>query len=236
MSDALLSVQDINTYYGHSHILQGVSMHIAQGRAVAILGRNGAGKTTTLHSIMGLIKPRSGKIIFAEHDTTKLPAYEIARLGIGFVPETRGIFPSLSVLEHLTLAKPHNGAKRNWTLEKVFTMFPRLAERKSHGGTQLSGGEQQMLSIARALLTEPRLLVLDEPTEGLAPTIVTEIGSTLAALKQAGTSVLLVEQNYRFATALADEVYVLGKGRIRWHGTTSELEQQPEIKHTWLGV
>ncbi|MDH3694788.1 MAG: ABC transporter ATP-binding protein [Gammaproteobacteria bacterium] len=236
MSDTLLSVQGINTYYGNSHILQGVSINAAQGKAVAILGRNGAGKTTTLHSIMGLVKPRSGSIFFANYETTSLPAYEIARLGIGFVPETRGIFPSLSVLEHLTLAKPHNGNARNWTLERIFTMFPRLSERLSHRGAQLSGGEQQMLSIARALLTEPKLLVLDEPTEGLAPTIVTEISSILTDLKRSGTSILLVEQNYRFATALADEVYVLGKGRIRWHGASSELEQQPDIKHTWLGV
>jgi len=236
MSDTLLIVQDINTYYGNSHILQGVSINAAQGRAVAILGRNGAGKTTTLHSIMGLVKPRSGSILFADQQTISLPAHEIARLGIGFVPETRGIFPSLSVLEHLTLAKPHNGNARNWTLEKIFTMFPRLSERLSHGGAQLSGGEQQMLAIARALLTEPKLLVLDEPTEGLAPTIVTEISSILKDLKRSGTTILLVEQNYRFATELADDVYVLGKGRIRWHGTTRELEQQPDIKHTWLGV
>ncbi len=236
MNAVLLSVRDIDTYYGDSHVLQGVSIGAKEGRAVALLGRNGAGKTTTLHSVMGLVKPQSGSIIFDNRDTASLAAYEIARLGIGFVPETRGIFPSLSVLEHLTLVKPHDGARRVWTLERVFETFPRLAERKNLGAAQLSGGEQQMLSIARALLTEPKLLVLDEPTEGLAPTIVDEIGLLLKELKQSGTTLLLVEQNYRFASEVADDVYVLGKGRIRWNGVPSELERQSEVKHTWLGV
>jgi branched-chain amino acid transport system ATP-binding protein len=236
VSRRLLSVQQIDSYYGNSHVLQSVSLDVETGQAVALLGRNGAGKTTTLHSILGLVRARSGRIEFAGRDVRTLETHDIARLGIGFVPESRGIFSSLSVLEHLALVKPHGGQKSAWDLDTVFATFPKLHARRNHGGAQLSGGEQQMLAIARALMTAPKLLILDEPTEGLAPTIVAEIGDLLAALKRDGTSILLVEQNFRFAMRLADYVYVLGKGRMRWDGAALALEANGAIKQTWLGI
>ncbi len=236
MTTPLLQLDDVNSYYGDSHILHGVSLAVAPGRVLTLLGRNGAGKTTTLKSIIGIVRPRTGRIVFAGNDMTGQSSYRIARSGIGYVPETRGIFPSLSVLENLTLAARRAPTANGWTLERVYALFPRLAERRASGGATLSGGEQQMLSMARALLTNPRLLLLDEPTEGLAPLIVAEIEAVLARLKGEGLAILLVEQNLGFALAFADEIAVLGKGQIRWNGTPAEFATAEAVKHSWLGL
>jgi branched-chain amino acid transport system ATP-binding protein len=232
----LLRLEDVHSYYGESHILHGVSLEVAPGRVLTLLGRNGAGKTTVLKSIIGIVRPRSGRILFAGGEIAGQASYRVARSGIGYVPETRGIFPSLSVVENLTLAARRSPAANGWTLERVYALFPRLAERRASGGATLSGGEQQMLSMARALLTNPRLLLLDEPTEGLAPLIVAEIEAVLTRLKTEGLSILLVEQKLDFALAFADEIAVLGKGQIRWTGTPSEFAAAEDIKHAWLGV
>lgn len=232
----LLAVEGIHTYYGESHILQGVSLEIPRGGVVSLMGRNGAGKTTTLRSIMHLTPPREGHVQFDGRSLEGMRTYEIAKAGVALVPEERGIFPSLSVEENLTVAAREEPDRQAWTLEKIFDLFPRLAERRRNGGAQLSGGEQQMLAIARALLTNPVLLLLDEPGEGLAPIIVHEIYRTLERLKAEGTTMLLVEKNFAFATSLADTVYVIGKGQIRWSGPSGKLRDVEEITQTWLGV
>ncbi len=230
----MLRVEDIHTYYGASHILQGVSLEVPEGEVVALLGRNGAGKTTTLRSIIGLTPPRRGRVLFGEQDITGRRPYALARLGLSYMPESRGIFPSLSVEENLTLVEGRRQGP--WTLQGVYELFPRLEERKGNGGAQLSGGEQQMLAIARALLLNPELLILDEPTEGLAPIVVKDIRERLRMVKESGMTVLLVEQNFRFATALADRVYVLGKGTIQWSGSAEAILENEEVQQTWLGV
>ena len=229
---SLLALDAVDAFYDRSHVLQALSLEVGRGAVVALLGRNGAGKTTTLKTVMGIVPARSGRVRFDGADVTRLATHRVARLGVAFVPEERGIFASLTVEEHLTLASVPDG----WTLDRVYEAFPRLAERRGHMGTQLSGGEQQMLSIARALTLAPRLLLLDEPTEGLAPVIVEEIASITGRLKAEGLAMLLVEQNYPFAARLADRVYVLGKGRIRWEGTPAALDADEEVKHTWLGI
>jgi branched-chain amino acid transport system ATP-binding protein len=236
MSTPLLELDGVNAYYGDSHILHDVSLAVAAGQVLTILGRNGAGKTTALKSIIGVVKPRSGRVSFGGSEITSLSPYRIARAGIGYVPETRGIFPSLSVLENLTLAARGAQLANAWTLERVYALFPRLAERRASGGATLSGGEQQMLSMARALLTNPRLLLLDEPTEGLAPLIVAEIETVLAHLKDEGLTIVLVEQNLAFALAIADQVALLGKGQIRWAGRPADFAAADAVKHTWLGL
>ena len=236
MVETLLTVDDLHTYYGESHVLQGVSFEVPKGSVVALLGRNGAGKTTTLRSIMRLTPPKRGTVSFAGKALAGLAPYRVARAGIALVHETRGIFPSLSVRENLTIAARGAANGRGWTLDRVFQTFPRLGERQHNGGSQLSGGEQQMLAIARALLTNPQLLLLDEPAEGLAPIIVEEIWRILAALKAEGITMLLVEQNFALATSLADHNLVLGKGLIRWQGPSDALRADDEIKRTWLGV
>ena len=230
----MLRLQDLHTYYGESHILQGVSLEVPRGSVVALLGRNGAGKTTTLRSIMGLTPARRGSVTFEEEDITRRRPQWIARRGISFLPETRGIFPSLTVLENLTIATGRRPGP--WSLERVFELFPRLQERRGHGGAVLSGGEQQMLAIGRALLLNPALLILDEPTEGLAPVIVQELQQRLQEVKGAGMTILLVEQSFRFATDLADSAYVLGKGRVRWEGPTPNLIADHEVQQAWLGI
>jgi branched-chain amino acid transport system ATP-binding protein len=236
MSQALLQVDDIHTYLGDSHIIQGVSLAVPAGKVVALLGRNGAGKTTTLRSIMRMVRPRRGCVTFDGRDISTLATYEIARTRIAFVQETRAIFPSLTVEENLEIAaRPLDGG-RGWTMERIFEDFPHLAARRRNGGTQLSGGEQQMLAIARALVANPRLLLLDEPSEGLAPLIVRQIADIIVKLKAAGMTMLLVEQNFALATEIADEVVILGKGRVRWSGTSEQLRQADEVRHTWLGV
>ena len=229
---SLLALDAIDAYYDRSHVLQSLSMEVEPGVVVALLGRNGAGKTTTLKAVMGIVPVRSGRLRFDGTDITGLAIHRVARLGIAYVPEDRGIFASLTVEEHLTLADVPGG----WPLDRIYEAFPRLAERRRHRGAQLSGGEQQMLSIARALILAPRLLILDEPTEGLAPVIVEEIATIVERLKAEGLTMLLVEQNYPFSARIADRVYVLGKGRIRWEGTPAALDADEHVKHTWLGI
>lgn len=232
----MLDLSAIESGYGETQVLHGLSLTARPGRVLAILGRNGAGKSTTLKTIMGLLPTKAGRITL---DDRPLPArpFDIARLGIAYVPETRDIFPSLSVRENLELAaRRFPCANGGWTMARVLELFPRLGERLENGGTQLSGGEQQMLAIARALLMNPRLLILDEPTEGLAPIIVKLIHDKLKELKSAGLSMILVEQNFGFATSLADDVVVIGKGRVVWSGSAPEIRAAEDIQHAWLGV
>ncbi len=231
----LLEVREINTFYGISHILFDVSLEIDKGEAVCILGRNGVGKTTTLRSIIGLTPPRSGSIVFLGVEIRGKQPFEIARLGIGFVPEDRIIFPDLTVRENLEM-----GIKRKdrggWPLERVYEMFPLLKEREKQMGGTLSGGEQQMLTIARTLMGNPQLLLLDEPSEGLAPMIVKEVENQVRHLKTEGMPILLSEQNSNFIMKLSDRAYILEKGQIRWKGEVSELKDKPEIMKTYLGI
>ena len=228
----MLEVDSIHTYYGESHVLHGVSLRVAPGEAVALLGRNGAGKTTAIRSIVGFTPPRAGRVVFEGQAIERWPAYRIARRGLALVPQGRRIFAPLSVRENLLLGARSEG----WTLERVFELFPRLRERQAQLGGTLSGGEQQMLAIARALLTNGRLLLLDEPSEGLAPLIVREIGTTLQALKAQRLALLLVEQNYHLALRVADRVYVMNKGQIVYQGTPAGLQADEEVKRRYLGV
>ncbi|HWN16313.1 MAG TPA: ABC transporter ATP-binding protein [Candidatus Dormibacteraeota bacterium] len=228
----MLDVEAIHTYYGDSHVLHGVSLRVASGEAVALLGRNGAGKTTAIRSIVGFTPPRAGRVVFEGRAIERWPSYRIARSGLALVPQGRRIFAPLSVRENLLLGARPEG----WTLERVFALFPRLREREQQSGGTLSGGEQQMLAIGRALLTNSRLILLDEPSEGLAPLIVREIGRILLALKAERLSLLLVEQNYHLALRVADQVYVMNKGQIVYEGTPSGLEADEEVKRRYLGV
>jgi branched-chain amino acid transport system ATP-binding protein len=228
----VLEVEGIQTYYGESHVLHGVSVRVAPGEAVALLGRNGAGKTTLIRSVSGMTPPRDGRVVFDGQAVERWPAYRIARRGLALVPQGRRIFAPLSVRENLLL-----GARSGeWRLEKVYDLFPRLREREEQSGGTLSGGEQQMLAIGRALMTNGRMLVLDEPSEGLAPIIVREIGRVVQGLKGERLSILLVEQNYHLALRVADRVYVMNKGQIVWEGTPAGLEAAEEIKRRFLGV
>ena len=228
----MLEVEGIQTYYGESHVLHGVSVRVGPGEAVALLGRNGAGKTTLIRSGAGMTPPRDGRVVFDGEAVERWPAYRIARRGFALVPQGRRIFAPLSVRENLLL-----GARSGeWRLEKVYDLFPRLREREGQSGGTLSGGEQQMLAIGRALLTNGRMLVLDEPSEGLAPIIVREIGRVVQGLKGERLSILLVEQNYHLALRVADRVYVMNKGQIVWEGTPAGLEAAEEIKRRFLGV
>jgi branched-chain amino acid transport system ATP-binding protein len=229
---SLLDVENIHTYYGESHVLHGVSLRIAPGEAVALLGRNGAGKTTTIRSIVGFTPPRTGRVVFEGMPIERWPSHRIARGGLALVPQGRRIFSPLSVRENLLLGARAQG----WTLERVFTLFPRLRERELQSGGTLSGGEQQMLAIGRALLTNSRLILLDEPSEGLAPVIVRDIGRILLALKTERLSLLLVEQNYHLALRVADRVYVMNKGQVVYEGTPASLEADEEVKRRYLGV
>jgi branched-chain amino acid transport system ATP-binding protein len=229
----MLSVEDIHTYYGDSYILQGVSLEMKAGEVLAVLGRNGVGKTTLVRSIIGLTPPRRGRITFKGTDITRLPAYRIARMGIGLVPQGRRIFQSLSVRENLEVTARGRGG---WSQQKVLDLFPNLASRLRQSGGKLSGGEQQMLAAGRALVTNPDLLLLDEPSEGLAPLIVRELGRVIETLKQAGTAVLLIEQQLRFAIRHADRVYLMSKGRIVHHGKPAELAADAELRARYLGV
>ena len=232
----MLELTAVHSGYGETQVLHGLSLAARPGRVLAILGRNGAGKSTTLKTIMGLLPLRSGRIVF---DGKPIPsrAFDVAKSGIAYVPETRDIFPSLTVRENLELAARRFGRSgAEWTMERVLELFPRLGERLDNGGTQLSGGEQQMLAIARALLMNPRLLILDEPTEGLAPIIVKLIHDTLKELKEAGLSMILVEQNFGFATSLADDVVVVSKGQVVWTGSAAAIWADEAAQHTWLGV
>ncbi|HUL20003.1 MAG TPA: ABC transporter ATP-binding protein [Thermodesulfobacteriota bacterium] len=231
-----LELLDIHTYYGESYVLRGVSLGVSDSSVVALLGRNGMGKTTTIRSIIGLTPPRRGKVFYREKEMTALPPEKIAKLGIGLVPQGRYIFPSLSVTENLTMAARGAGKAESWSLDEVYSLFPILKERSSCRGTLLSGGEQQMLAIGRALMTNPELLLLDEPSEGLAPLIVKEVGKIIYQLKQRGFSILLVEQNLPMALKVADYLYILSNGRIVYDSTPDQLRSNDEIKAKYIGV
>ncbi|HYS47874.1 MAG TPA: ABC transporter ATP-binding protein [Xanthobacteraceae bacterium] len=233
----MLDVDRIETCYGLSQVLFGVSLSIAPGEMVTLMGRNGMGKTTTVRSIMGLTPARAGSIRFAGREIRALPAYRVAKLGLGLVPEGRQIFPNLSVRENLVATAANRlDAADPWTLAKVHALFPRLAERGDSMGNQLSGGEQQMLAIGRALMTNPRLLILDEATEGLAPLIRAEIWQCLAQLKAAGLAILVIDKNVDALTRIADRHTIIERGRVVWTGTSRELAGASELQHRYLGV
>lgn len=232
----LLQIDQIQVSYGTSQALFGVSLTVAAGEVVTLMGRNGMGKTTTVKAVAGLLGPHSGSIHFAGTRIDGLPPHKIARLGFGLVPEGRQVFPNLSVRENLVMAAIERDRSSGWTLEKVYAFFPRLAERQSHGGAQLSGGEQQMLAIGRALMTNPTLLVLDEATEGLAPLIRDEIWNRLCVLKETGISILVIDKELEALTGIADRHYILEKGEVVWTGTTSELVAQPLVHERYLGI
>ena len=233
----MLEIRDLHTGYGEMQIIHGLDLDVGDGQVLAILGRNGAGKTTTLKSIVGLLPVSRGRIRFRDQDISNLKPYEIARLGIAFVPETRDIFPSLTVEENLALAARLNPVgQRRWTTDRVLEFFPKLRERLQNGGNQLSGGEQQMLAIGRALLMNPVLLVLDEPTEGLAPIIIKQIHDKLLELKNEGITMIIVEQNFGFATSLADNVCIIGRGQVVWKGKAEAVRNDLDLQAKWLGV
>ncbi len=232
----MLEISDLHTGYGETQIIHGLDLVAEAGRVSAILGRNGAGKTTILRSVMGLIPVTSGDIRFDGASIAGQAPYDIAKRGVAYVPETRDIFPSLTVRENLALAFRLAPKDAHWTIDRVIDFFPRLGERLNNGGNQLSGGEQQMLAIGRALLTNPRLLILDEPTEGLAPIIVRQIHDKLDALKSDGLTMVLVEQNFGFATSLADSVRIIGRGRVVWEGAPAAIRDDKEAQAQWLGV
>ena len=228
----MLSVRDLNTYYGRAHILADVALEVRQGEVVVLLGRNGAGKSTTLKSIIGWVRPRRGEIVFDGRRIDRLPMWRVARAGLGYVPEDRRIFTDLSVIENLDVARQRGG----WSAERVFALFPNLAEAKDRPAGKISGGEQQMLAIARCLTGNPSCILLDEPSEGLAPVIVDQLAATLRALKAAGVAILLSEQNWRLASMIADRAYVIEKGRIRFTGTLAELAADAEVRQRYLAV
>ncbi|HEK1008588.1 TPA: ABC transporter ATP-binding protein [Pseudomonas putida] len=229
----MLNVESIHSYYDKSHVLEGVSLQVGAGELVTLLGRNGAGKTTTLRSILGIVRPRQGQISFNGQQLVGREIFDIARQGIALVPEHRGIIRQLSVEENLKIAVRKES---RWQLEDVYTLFPRLKERRRNGGFALSGGEQQMLAIARALLNDPKLLILDEPTEGLAPVIVDELVKILRGIKGEGLSILLVEQNLMVCDALADRHYVLEQGRVAYQGSAAQFRDDPSIKNRYLAL
>jgi len=235
MSDAILALDGIETCYGQSQVLFGISLTIAPGEMVTLMGRNGMGKTTTVRSIMGLTPARAGSVRFLGQEIRGLPSYRVAQLGIGLVPEGRQIFPNLSVRENLvaTAVKRDGGA---WSLERVYELFPRLAERETSMGNQLSGGEQQMLAVGRALMTNPRLLILDEATEGLAPLIWQEIWKCLARLKGTGLSILVIDKNVGALMRVADRHFFIERGRVVWKGSSAELAAATNVQHRYLGV
>ena len=231
----MLEVNEIHTYYGTSHILFGISFEVKEGEAVCLLGRNGAGKTTTLRSVIGLTSPRSGSIKFQDQEIAGKPPYRIAQLGIGFVPDDRRIFPDLTVRQNILVARrERQGAI--WNLDRIYSFFPKLKELDSHMGTHLSGGEQQMLTIARTLMTNPQLLLLDEAGEGLAPLVIKAMEEQLGKIKTLGVTMLLCEHNVGLATALSDRAYVMDKGTIRYHGTIGELKKNEEVRKKYLMV
>jgi branched-chain amino acid transport system ATP-binding protein len=233
----LLRIEGLRAGYGAGDILHGVDLEVEEGQVVALLGRNGVGKTTLVHSIVGLVRPRAGSIRLGERELTGRSSHEIARAGIGFVPQGRRIFSRLSVEENLRLARhAADGREARWTLERVYELLPRLHERRRHRGNELSGGEQQMLAIGRALLANPRVLLFDEPSEGLAPLLVDRITQTIASLREEGLSAVLVEQNLHVALALADAVTIMTKGEIVYRGTNAEFRRSPEVARTRLGI
>ena len=236
-SQAMFSVQEVHTFYGDSHILHGVSLTLPQGKAVGLLGRNGMGKTTLIRTLMGYVPAHSGKVFSDGREVTNFAPEKMAKLGIGYVPEGRGVFPNLSVKENLLMsARAGLDGKKDWTYDRVLETFPRLKERLSNGGDQLSGGEQQMVSIGRALMTNPRLLILDEATEGLAPLVVAEIWRVIAQIRQTGISTLIVDRDYKKVLAHTDHAAVMEKGRLALQANSAELMLQPEKLSALLGV
>ena len=233
----MIEVHDVHTYRGVNYVLQGVSLRIDDGACTVLLGRNGMGKTTLVHTIMGLIRPRSGRIMLGGEELAGRQPFQIAKRGLALIPQGRRIFGSLTVEENLTLAaRGMTGDGDSWSLERIYDLFPNLKERRRNRGGQLSGGEQQMLAIGRALLTNPDLLLMDEPSEGLAPVIVERIGEVVADLRRGGLGIFLVEQNYGLAVDAADVIYILSKGQVVWQGTAAELDDSPSVRETHLGV
>ena len=236
-TEMLIQTRGLNTHYGASHILRGIDFGVARGETIGLMGRNGMGKSTLLKSIMGLVKPSGGSVHIKGEDKTGAATYDVARLGIAYVPEGRGIFGNLSVKENLIMsARAGVRGQRDWTYERVLETFPRLAERLNHGGQQLSGGEQQMLTIGRTLMGNPKLLMVDEPTEGLSPIMVKEVRDVLRKISASGISILLVEHNLKVAMSVATRVYLMGKAHLGFTGTVEELAANPEAKAKYLEV
>jgi branched-chain amino acid transport system ATP-binding protein len=236
----MLEVRDIHSYYGKSHILHGVSLDLKEGELVCLLGRNGVGKSTTLKSIMGVVKPQQGSIRFRDQELTGKDPYEIARLGVGYVPEDRRIFRSLTVHENLLMGiksgEKESVGEGGWTVERVYQLFPRLEERKNNKGSHLSGGEQQMLTVVRTLMGNPRVILIDEPTEGLAPLIVKDVLDMLVTVRKSGVTILMVEQNFKAAIKVADRFYIMSKGQIVFAGNTAALLAAEEVRKNYLEV
>jgi branched-chain amino acid transport system ATP-binding protein len=232
----MLKLDNIHTFYGKSHIIQGVSLQIQQGECVSLLGRNGAGKTTTLRSIIGLNPPQEGKIFLRGQEISGKKPFEISREGIAYVPQGRRIFITLTVLENLKLAAQKKAWKEKWTIDTIFDVFPSLAERKNHRGNELSGGEQQMLTIARSMMGNPELLLIDEPTEGLAPLIIEVVVEIIQRIKKDGTTIFLVEQNLESTYQLTDRYYILQQGLVVYHGSIEEFRKNLELKERYLGI
>ncbi len=235
--ELLIDARGLHTYYGQSHILRGIDFQVARGETIGLMGRNGMGKSTLLKSLMGLVKPRAGTVHIAGRDMTGCAPYEIAQRGVAYVPEGRGIFGNLSVVENLKMAaRPGTRGQRDWTYERVLETFPRLKERLGHGGQQLSGGEQQMLTIGRALMTNPDVLILDEATEGLAPLIAREIWRICGLIRESGISSVIVDKNWKHVTQVTDRNLILVKGEVVFAGTSAELRSQPRVLEQHLGV
>ena len=237
MNDLLIDARGLHTYYGQSHILRGIDFHVARGETVGLMGRNGMGKSTLLKTLMGLVKPRGGTVRIAGRDMTGCAPFEIAQRGVAYVPEGRGIFGNLSVCENLEMAaRPGTRGQRDWTYERVLETFPRLKERLGHGGQQLSGGEQQMLTIGRALMTNPDVLILDEATEGLAPLIAREIWRICGLIRESGISSVIVDKNWKHVTQVTDRNLILVKGEVVFQGSSEALRAQPALLEQHLGV
>jgi len=233
----LVDARGIHTYYGASHILHGIDFRVGRGETIGLMGRNGMGKSTLLKSLMGLVKPRQGTVTICGRDMTGKPPYEIAQMGMAYVPEGRGIFGNLSVVENLKMAaRPGTRGQRDWTYDRVLETFPRLKQRLGHGGQQLSGGEQQMLTIGRALMTNPDLLILDEATEGLAPLIAREIWRICGLIRESGISSIIVDKNWKHVTQITDRNVILVKGQVVFEGSSAELTSQPQLLEQYLGV
>jgi branched-chain amino acid transport system ATP-binding protein len=237
MNDAILKVAALDAFYGRAQILYDVALEVGRGEVVALMGRNGAGKSTTMKALMGMLPSRRGAISFCGHDIAKMPPYKIARLGMGFVPEDRRVFGDLSVMENLdTGRQPPRDSAPSWTPEKLFKLFPNLGEMPNRPGSQMSGGEQQMLTVSRTLMGNPILVLLDEPSEGVAPIIVEQMANMILELKREGLSILLSEQNMHFAELVSDRAYVLEKGQIRFSGTIEELARDEAVRRAYLSV
>ena len=237
MAERLIEARGLQTYYGASHVLRGVDFHVDRGETIGLMGRNGMGKSTLLKSLMGIVRPRGGSVQVKGRDMLGRPPYEVAQLGIAYVPEGRGIFGNLSVRENLVMAaRPGTAGQRDWTYERVLDTFPRLKERLGHGGQQLSGGEQQMLTIGRALMTNPDVLILDEATEGLAPLIAREIWRICGLIRESGISSVIVDKAWRHVTQVTDRNVILVKGEVVFEGSSAELQARPQLLEQYLGV